>query len=376
VLWKANFFLHVQSGHVKLTGIILRLIELQRNGEMIDQGPIRIVLDSFVSLGLPEADPESPCLRVYKTQFEEPFIEATKAYYEQESKSFLAENSLSDYLKKAEDRLREEEDRVERCLNTGTRNVLIGECEHVLIRDHSELMWENFQSLLDLDRGEDLQRMHSLLSRLPEGLEPLRERFEEHVKRAVLAATARLAGEGSVADIKGINSEAHVDALLEVHRKNLDTILRSFRGEAGFMARLDKVCGEPFEIHVRREGLDAVARLVGEGGAVSIEAIDPKAYVDALLEVHGKYSETLRGYRSAAGLVASLDKACREFVNRNAATATSPTKSPELLAKYMDMLLRSHSRVVEGGDLEGVLHRAVRLSAASAARSMCSRVFR
>jgi cullin 1 len=61
---------------------------------------------------------------VYKEHFETPFIAATEKYYTEESEAFLAENSVSDYLKKAEDRLREEEDRVERYLNTNTRKTV------------------------------------------------------------------------------------------------------------------------------------------------------------------------------------------------------------------------------------------------------------
>lgn len=38
----------------------------------------------------------------------------------------------------------------------------------------------------------------------------------------------------------------------------------------------------------------------------------------------------------------ALDKACERFINRNAVTeaAGSSRKSPELLAKYVDMLLK------------------------------------
>jgi hypothetical protein len=86
----------------------------------------------------------------------------------------------------------------------------------------------------------------------------------------------------------------------------------------------------------------------------------PKAYVDALLDVHHKNSETVtRSFRGEAGFVASLDKACREFINRNAATGTSTTKSPELLAKHADMLLRKNNKMAEEGDLEGALNRVV-----------------
>lgn len=47
VQWKANFFIHVQNKHTKLASAILKLIELQRNGETIDQGLVKKVIDSF-----------------------------------------------------------------------------------------------------------------------------------------------------------------------------------------------------------------------------------------------------------------------------------------------------------------------------------------
>jgi cullin 1 len=245
-------------------------------------------VDSFVSLGIDESDINKASLDIYKDHFETPFLEATEKYYKEESSAFLAENSVSDYLRKAEERLREEEDRVERYLHTGTRKPLIQKCEHVLIREHSELMWDAFQTLLDYDKDEDLQRMYALLARIPEGLEPLRKKFEEHVKNAGLAAVAKLA-----------------DA----------------------------------------EGAD----------------VDPKAYVDALLEVHTKNSETVnRSFKGEAGFVAALDKACRDFVNRNKATGTVATRSPELLAKHTDALLRKSNKMAEDNDLEGALNRVVR----------------
>ena len=115
-----------------------------------------------------------------------------------------------------------------------------------------------------------------------------------------------------------------------------------------------------FEEHVKKAGQSAVAKLVGEGPDANAE-VDPKAYVDALLEVHQKNSETVtRSFRGEAGFVASLDKACREFVNRNAATGTSTTKSPELLAKHADALLRKNNKMAEDEDLESALNKVVR----------------
>jgi cullin 1 len=154
-------------------------------------------------------------------------------------------------------------------------------------------MQDDFQNLLDYDRDEDLQRMYSLLARIPEGLDPLRKKFEEHVKKAGLAAIAKLQGEAAGTPGAEVEPKAYVDALLEVHRKNQETVNRSFRGEAGF--------------------------------------------------------------------VASLDRACRDFVNRNAATGTSSTKSPELLAKHADALLRKNNKLSEEGDLEDLLNKVMTL---------------
>jgi len=49
VQWKANFFLHIQGKNQKLANAVLKLIELQRNGEQIDQGLVKKVVDSFGS---------------------------------------------------------------------------------------------------------------------------------------------------------------------------------------------------------------------------------------------------------------------------------------------------------------------------------------
>ena len=55
----------------------------------------------------------------------------------------------------------------------------------------------------------------------------------------------------------------------------------------------------------------------------------------------------------------TLDKACWEFVNRNAATGSSTTKSPELLAKHADALLRKNNKMAEEETLESALNQVV-----------------
>ncbi|KAF9975240.1 hypothetical protein BGZ73_001176 [Actinomortierella ambigua] len=279
--WKECLFDHVQHN---VMAAVLQLIERQRNGETVETSLLRNVVESFVALGVDETDPTKSTLDVYREHFEQPFVSATEVYYKMESERFLSENSVTEYMKKAEARLLEEENRVQMYLHPSTHRPLIQTCENVLVRGHAEIIWEEFQNLLNQDKQEDLYRMFSLLLRIPDGLEPLRTRFETHVRKAGLSAIEKIADE-------------------------------------------------------------------------SAEQLDPKVYVDALLEVHKKYNDLVQSaFRGEAGFVAALDKACREFVNRNKICKTSTSKSPEQLARFCDSLLRKSAKNPEEGDLEEVLN--------------------
>lgn len=78
----------------------------------------------MVNLGVDEADPNRFLLDVYKQHFEEPFIASTRTYYKCESDTFIGENTVTDYMKKAETRLKEEEDMVDMLLNPHSKKVV------------------------------------------------------------------------------------------------------------------------------------------------------------------------------------------------------------------------------------------------------------
>ncbi|KAH8795902.1 Cullin [Flagelloscypha sp. PMI_526] len=296
VQWKNEFFMHVQGPQKKLTNAVLHLVERQRNGEFINQDLIKMVVYSFVSLGIDENDVSKECLDVYKEHFEEPFIQATELYYKKESADFLAMNSVSDYLKKAEERLCEEELRVELYLHPSTHQELVSKCEDIINCERSESMRQLFQEYLDCNQDEGLQRIYTLLSHVPKSLDSLRG---------------------------------------------------------------------PFQAHVKNAGLSAIQHLVsqGDGGTTNADAIDPTAYVDALLAVHKRILDVVtRSFKNDAGFVTSLDQGCREFINKNGVTSSSSRgRSAELIAKYVDGLLRRNHRTAEDDDMEGALNRVVDL---------------
>lgn len=276
VEWREELFEKVTK---KVMNAVLKMVEKQRNGETIEQAQIKSIVDSFVSLGLDENDSTKSTLDVYRYHFERPFIDDTRTYYQNESKRFISENSVVEYMKKAENRLEEEKNRVGLYLHQDIMNTLMKTCLQVLVTDHSTRLRDEFQPLLDMDRQEDLARMYRLLARIIDGLEPLKTKFEAHVRKS-----------GQV--------------------------------------NVDKVATEG-------------------------DNIEPKVYVDSLLEIHTQYAKLVEdAFGGESEFVRSLDNACKEFVNRNKVCKTGSSRSPELLAKHTDNLLKRSGKSAEESDLE------------------------
>merc|ERR1712051_237372 len=87
-----------------------------------------------------------------------------------------------------------------------------------------------------------------------------------------------------------------------------------------------------------------------------------KVYVSTILGVHRKYNNlVMTAFNNDSGFVAALDKACGKFINNNAVTrlAAQSSKSPELLAKYCDLLLKKSSKNPEEAELEDTLNQVM-----------------
>ena len=126
-------------------------------------------------------------LSVYEEDFEAPFLETTREFYRHESLDFLAQNTCSDYLGKAEARLGEEALRARLYLHPSTEPKLRRIAEAELVTAHAatlvEMEGSGCVAMLTGGRVSDLRRMYDLLTRVPATLDLLRGAVCDHVKK-------------------------------------------------------------------------------------------------------------------------------------------------------------------------------------------------
>ncbi|GMR42512.1 hypothetical protein PMAYCL1PPCAC_12707, partial [Pristionchus mayeri] len=285
VTWKQTLRDHMATN---ITAGVLDLIEQERGGITITSSLIKGVVDCFVELGIDEVvdstSPETaktvnPKLRVYKKMFEEKFIAATERFYMNEATTFLQGNSVTEYMKRVERRLNEEKDRCETYLNRSSLQPLARKCEEVLISKQLELFQNEFCSLLEEHRDEDLGRMYMLCERVEGGLDELRKTLEAHIQKQGLNALEKVKEQATN------DPKTFVLTLLEVHTRYSKLVNGAFQNESGFVQALDKAA----TIFINK---NCITHAEGSNAVSSSKCPDMLArYCDGILRKSAKNSE-------------------------------------------------------------------------------------
>lgn len=198
---------------VNVMAAVVKMVEKQRNGEDIAHILISRLVDCFAVLGLKLADDRKPYLDVYRDYFEEPFLQATVRYYENESAQYESNMTVYEYMKKLEIRVYEEKQRVGLYFYLHPYSIipLVKACVGVPVGAVLGLLQDGFQVMLDNNQQNDLARIYRLFSQTTEVLVPLRTKFEAHINKFGQDTMDKVAVEGA-----NLEPTAYVDALFEI----------------------------------------------------------------------------------------------------------------------------------------------------------------
>eukprot|EP00736_Rhodelphis_marinus_P010004 Rmarinus@m.9311 len=223
----------------KLRDTMLSLIEKERIGEVIDKSVLQNAVAMLVHLGF----------SVYVEDFESPFLEMSHSFYKTESDQYINDVSCSEYMKKAERRLKEERERVEHYLDSRTEEKIREVVETRMIFDHIDtlLTMPNSGILFQLehDRYDDLRRMYEMFRRVKTGLQKMKQYFSDYIKDC---------GRKVVTDeTTNVDPVEYVGALVKLYTKFQEIIKQSFHQDKTFVNSLNT----SFEVFINENSRSA-----------------------------------------------------------------------------------------------------------------------
>ncbi|XP_064647338.1 cullin-2-like [Lineus longissimus] len=108
---------------------------------------------------------------------------------------------------------------------------------------------------------------------------------------------------------------------------------------------------QELEDHIREVGFDAVKNSSGENASGH--------FVEAILEVHARFKDLIHEvFYGDLQFMGALDKACASVINHRA-NPRFPCRSPELLSKYCDALLKKSAKGMSESEVDDKLASSV-----------------
>lgn len=333
--WKQGIFDKIKD---RLNRDLLEQIRRDREGERIEQNLVQGVISSLLRLGT--VNPNKS-LKIYKEDFEEVYVKNTKEYYGIESSNYIAGNGVSAYMKKAEARLAEEEQRVKRFLDSSSFDRVVETCNATMVAAHKDKLLNECEGMLREEKRDDLLRMYRLLKRIPDGIDPMAAIVQEYITGVGMSAVKDLHGSGQ------LDSE-----LEDAKESSLNPTRRRAGDGEGDEEKPATPASSTRDAQTKEKEKD-------EGEGVKPEVDASQLYVETLLKVHHAYHEVVQtAFENDAKFIGALDKACHRIVNDNA-VAKDTSKSPELIAKYTDFLLKKGNHHLDENELEQKLAQVI-----------------
>ncbi|XP_055923127.1 cullin-5 [Eupeodes corollae] len=225
--WNKNIFIDIKD-HLQESA--MKIVHSERNGEAYDCQLVIGVRESYVNLC---SNPEDK-LEIYREYFEAAYLKATNNFYNIKASDQQQSNGVQAFMKYADAKIREEEIRAKRYLESSSFHALSQCCIKVLIENHLNTILAECSTLIKNYEVEKLNLMFRLLDRVQNGIEPMLRDLENHI------VTAGLADMLSVSDIIVQDSEKYVERLLELFKKFSALAKNAFNNDPRFLTSRDK----------------------------------------------------------------------------------------------------------------------------------------
>ncbi|XP_038675037.1 cullin-5 isoform X2 [Scyliorhinus canicula] len=304
--WNESIFSNIKN---RLQDSAMKLVHAERLGEAFDSQLVIGVRESYVNLC---SNPEDK-LQIYRDNFEKAYLDSTERFYRTQAPSYLQQNGVQNYMKYADAKLKEEEKRALRYLETrrecNSVQALMECCVNALVTSFKETILAECPGMIKRNETDKLHLMFTLMDKVPNGIEPMLKDLEEHIISAGLADMV------AAAETITTDSEKYVEQLLTLFNRFSKLVKEAFQDDPRFLTARDKAYKAvvndatifKLELPLKQKGFKFLGS-VGVGGPHLIES---------------RRMSPLNVARSGVGLKTQPESKC-----------------PELLANYCDMLLR------------------------------------
>lgn len=231
--WNHSIFMEIKG---RLQDSAMKLVHAERNGDAFDSHLVIGVRESYVNLCSNTEDK----LKIYRDNFEKAYLDATKEFYSLKASEQLQQNGVQMFMRYADTKLREEEARAKRYLESSSFTALAKCCVSVLIEDHLATLLSECPALINAGETERLHLMFRLLDRVPVtetvdvGIGPLLKNLEKHIVETGLDDMK------AAADVITQDSEKYVERLLELFRRFSTLVKDAFNDDPRFLTARDK----------------------------------------------------------------------------------------------------------------------------------------
>ncbi|KAL7647190.1 UNVERIFIED_CONTAM: hypothetical protein RMT77_002448 [Armadillidium vulgare] len=242
---------------------------------------------------------------------------------------------------------------------TTIRGVIFSFIDVNMFKNKSSLeLFENvFEKALILETGEFYSSEASAILQECD-VSQYMEKVINRLSEEKLRATKFLPPSSHISVEKEVQTKMIADHLATLHAEAPAMVAQENTRDLGNMYKLLKtvhggvsVMVKQLQEHIKQKGLQATNNLKGDNV--------PAQFVESLLKVHQKYMDMIKNlFSNDQQFVGALDKAFESVINHRV-TSRNICKSPELLAKYCDSLLKKSTKGLNESEVDDKLAQSI-----------------